>query len=221
LNDLTFERESHTYRVGGAIKPSLTQIIRAVKVQGIDPAKRARSLFDYSFLNPNEADAVLLRGRWVHDLVALHLNQGPLSEEVAKRIRNTAPDWWPYFGSFLRWFETNPTIAVEFVETPMYSPRLDFCTTPDFVCVLRAEPTIVELKTGMATDDAKIQTAGQAMALEEQVGYSHRDKLHQRFALELHADGKPGTLIPHRDHVADRANFMALLRVYRLLTQEG
>jgi hypothetical protein len=216
--ELTFEKADHLYRVDGVPKPSLTQILRAVQVWD---GKHARSLFDYSHLKGEKADEVLLRGRWVHDLCALFLTKGPIPEAAGKAIYDSAPDWWGYFISFRGWYYTLSGIQLDFIETPMYSARLGFCTTPDLVCVLRAEPTIIEFKTGTATDDARIQTAGQALVLEEQPGYRYHDKLHRRFALELHADGKPGTLIPHRDHINDRADFLALLRTYRLLTKEN
>jgi hypothetical protein len=214
MPDLTFEREGHIYEWHGVIKPSLTQILRAVKV--LTP-RRLTSFFDYSFLSEAEADEALMRGRWVHDLAALRLTKGPLPESLLDRLKETQPQWFSYYPSFEVFLQTQPTLEPLMLETPMYSALHDFCTTPDLVCFLQGELSIVEFKTGVATDDAAVQTAGQALAIAEQASYEHHRKLHRRFALELRADGRPAKLIPHRDHVRDRSNFLSILNVFHLL----
>jgi len=217
MPELTFEREGHVYRVDGLVKPSLTQILRAVKVEVQDgEVTRLRSLFDYSFLDQSKADEVLLRGRWVHDLAALRLTRGPLPQKLIDRLKEMQPEWFTYYPGFETWLDTQPTLEPLIVETSMYSALYDFCTTPDLVCLFQGAPTIIEFKTGIATPDAAIQTAGQAVVIGEQKSYAHHGKLHHRFALELRPDA-PARLIPHKNHGKDRNDFLSVLNVYRLL----
>ena len=217
MPELIFQEEGHVYIYDGVIRPSLTQILRAVRVRRDDGSEGA--FFNYDFLSESKSDDVMARGTWVADAVAALIQYGQPSfpSSILEQLEAEAPRWFPFFLPFTRWLPRAMAsgFAPLLVEKPLYSRRHGFAGRPDLVCILNGRrPSIVEIKTGSALPETAIQTAGQAVLLEDQEDYPHRQEAHDRYALELPARGE-AQLIPHRNHAQDRSLFLATLTLYR------
>ncbi len=214
---IELEEEGHVYTVDGAVKPSITQILSAVKVELPDGSLKC--CFDYGFLSEIRAQQVMARGTWVADLVAWRMTSGGRFARGARAmIARTWPGWWPYYLSFEVWMAQAGTVIPLIVEQIMYSEMHDFCGRPDLIMGWRGELWTTEIKTGHVIDDTAYQTAAQNILLREHPDYPMRGKLHRRMALELHGDGsiaKP-VVFPPGDEPHDRATFLAMRRVYGL-----
>jgi hypothetical protein len=241
-----FDPTLHQYRVGGIVKPSVTQILGSVgarvEIECDDGKfKMWKSFFDYSFLSDYDADIAKARGSWVADLIAYELKKqvsgrwSPLTEGLSRRQRERLsqsecyPDiigeaWLPYYDCFERWYTGRRDLKTIFVEKPLYDPSLDCCGSPDWFGTMDGKYTIIDWKTGMASPDTRYQTAAYKALIEAQHDLQkasndpHKNFIH-RAALELHNDGTDAKLImyPIQDAANDRGVFLAARRIYQAI----
>jgi hypothetical protein len=216
--DLIFHEDGHRYEVDGVIKPSITQILRAVRVHRADGSVGA--WFDYGFLTGDKSREALERGRWVAELAAervRRVSMGPFPPATLAALERSAPDWFAYFPPFERWLaaELADGFAPLMIEQALFSPTHDFAGRPDLICIRRGRrPTIIEIKTGIAPDETAVQTALQELLLHDQLNYPYRGQRHDRFALEL-APGREARMIQHLDALGDRNLALAALTIFR------
>ncbi len=224
MYDLQFEDLEHVYRVDGIVRPSITQILRAVRVHRDDGT--IASWFDYSMLSETKSYEVKSRGTWVADCVAarlLRLDQGPFPPAVLAALEAEAPEWFPFYTPFENWLtdELARGFSPLIVERPLYSMRYGYAGRPDLICLrLGNRPSVVEVKTGHALVETAVQTAAQEVLLQDQPDYEYRLQPHDRFALQL-TPGERAKLIPHRNTTQDRAHWMACLTIFQAHQQHG
>lgn len=232
---IDFDPETHIYRVGGIIKPSVTQVLGAVGARvTTDEGSFFRTFFDYSFLPDETADVAKTRGRWVADLIAWSLKQR-VSDRVigltdTQRGHLFASEcypgifgqsWLPYYDCFERWYCGRRDLKTLFVERPLYDPAMDCCGSPDWFGTMGGKYTIIDWKTGIASPDTRYQTAAYKALIEAEPHIFNRivrrEFIH-RAALELHADGTDAKLImyPIQDDANDRGVFLAARRIYQV-----
>lgn len=239
---IDFDAATHIYRVGGIVKPSVTQVLGAVgariQVEGDDgPFKMWRSFFDYSFLPAEAADVAKSRGSWVADLIAWRLNHQPkpfaglLTPLQRTRLSQSecypgvlGSAWLPYYDCFERWYTGRRDLKTIFVEKPLYDASMDCCGSPDWFGTIDGHYTIIDWKTGMASPDTRYQTAAYKLLIESQHNlrlYDCRDGFIRRAALELHDDGTDAKLImyPIGDDTNDRGVFLAARRIYQVVAE--
>jgi hypothetical protein len=128
--------ESHVYRLGAEVLPSITQVLQDV------------GIVDYGFLAPEERDAAMAKGRLIHLQTELD-DRGALDESLADM---GYVDGWR---AFRRDYEFTPAHR----EKMVYHPVFFYAGTPDAVNA----DTVVEIKTGVPQSWVKYQLAAQAM----------------------------------------------------------
>lgn len=133
--EFTFDEESHTYRLGNQILPSITQILDEL---GYIDKTGYREEHRY-------------RGSYVHWCIRL-INEGRLDRNEID------PNFVGYVDAcFLAMadLKIEPTIF----EKPMYHPTLLFAGTPDMI----TDDAVWEVKTGEIKPWVKLQTIGQEL----------------------------------------------------------
>jgi hypothetical protein len=189
MRKIEFDSATHTYKLNGIVKPSVTQVLGAVgarvTIEGDDgPFKMWKSFFDYSFLPEDAADVAKSRGSWVADLIAWWLNKQiraehdrpyPLSSLQTSRLSNDecypgifGREWLPYFYCFEDWWNSRRDLKTIFVEKPLYDPELDCCGSPDWFGTMDGRYAIIDWKTGIASEDTRYQTAAYEMLIKAQ-----------------------------------------------------
>jgi hypothetical protein len=134
---ISFDKESHTYKVGGLIKPSVTQVLDIM-----------------GYISPFcKSDTAASRGSEIH-LALEEFDKGllvtdGLDEGMAKCINQ--------YKNYLR--DVQPTFTD--IECLLYDEVLDVCGTVDRAGI---EPEfIMDIKTGTIPESARLQTAAYAM----------------------------------------------------------
>lgn len=184
-----FDAATHTYRVNGVVKKSVTQILAA------------SGLFDMEFFKESGRD----RGRRVHKGCALidakQLDWSTVEEEDIPRLQ-----------AYER-FVLDTGFKASGFEQPLYSKLLDVCCTPDVWGELNGYGSVIERKTGAARElYERLQTVVQYQALRENFPEL---KLSKRFALYLSDDGYKLSA-PMLNHTKDMHDFLAVKRYVEL-----
>lgn len=193
-NDLAFDEEAHRYLLKNRPIPGLTSVLTLT------------GFVDKTWFTEEGRD----RGTRVHAacqyLAEDELDWATVGEDILPRVKA--------FERFLE--EYKPTLLG--AEWLMASRVYGFGCRHDFLFDVPAlgGPGIYEVKTGAAGLAAKLQTAGQKVALEENFGFKNL----KRFGFELNREGK-ARLIPHTDS-ADRPMILnAVAMVNRRINEDG
>lgn len=161
-----FDKETHTYTTArGKVIPNITTMLED------------SGWIDTRWYTQAGRD----RGADVHDLTAdydlgvldLDTYQGehrPRLLAYREALRRLQPVRWTH------------------IEQPFYSVRYGFAGTPDRVGLVRGMMAVPDTKSGAATDAEPIQTALQALLVEDVVGLPARAI--QRFTIRLLESGK-------------------------------
>jgi hypothetical protein len=179
----------HRYFVGGREVPGNTAILRA-------------SGYGHGYGTPTD----LVRGKHVHEAARLfdlgRLDWTTVSETIGPYVTGWAA------------FRRVSGFVPKLVEVPLFCKRHGFATRPDRVGILNKRWAVVQIKTGSADQSVGLQTAGEALAAEEQL---HRPL--ERFVVVLSGNGwfslKPLT------SRADRPAFLAALATWNRRRQLG
>lgn len=107
-----FEEGSHTYRVDGRVKLSVTQILKAVYPDV------------YANIPAEILDRKARLGTATHKVIELYLNQRLDDKSVHAEVR-------PYFDSWLAWWAKNSTAPFK-SERKFYCVAGDYCGAIDF-----------------------------------------------------------------------------------------
>lgn len=144
---LTFDPEPHVYRLGGAVIPGLTDLLRP--------------LVNFDYVPPATLEAARERGGVLHKCIELD-HDGGLDEGTVDPVVRPYFDAWRAFRS-----DIGPFVVLG-IETPIASRTYRYGCTPDLWGRLDGRPCVIEIKTTAADHPTHaVQTAGQAQALIE------------------------------------------------------
>ncbi len=193
---LEFDAATHTYRAGGVIVPSVTQVLEAVGV------------VDYSYLPPSTRNMALQRGSYVH-LACQMDDEGDLDEDALD------PALLPYVAAW-RAFRAERGFTFQEIERRVHSARYGYAGTLDRTGTnADGDLCLIDIKTSRAEGWVRLQTAAYAGAQDEPRRYL-------RGCAELHADGTYRALwFPATEFQADFNGFLSCLHVFRLQEKFG
>lgn len=161
---LTFESESHTYRLGGLIVPSVTQIMRPL------------SETVYRDIDGDTLGIAARRGTAVHTAIEFHANYG--IDDCPDSVRG-------YFDGYLKWREAwGPDIKS--TEMSVWHSTLRYAGTVDMLAFMGDKMTLIDIKTTAAHNPmlTSVQLEAYRQALE-----SHGQAIDQVAVLYLRKDG--------------------------------
>lgn len=166
-NRLDFDPESHTYRVGDRVLPSVTQLLRPIG-------------FDYDTVPPNTLQHAAERGTAVH-LATEFYDDGDLDEESIDL------EILPYVEAW-RLFRRESGFEVYRSEVRVYSERHQFAGTFDCLGVLNGKLAIVEKKTtAVLHPSTAIQVSAYMRAFNE--GKPREEQAKRCYSVHLRRDG--------------------------------
>lgn len=129
-----FDPETHTYRVDGVVRPSVTEILRTANL-----SDNGMSAGGWE-IDADVLDNAAERGTMVHLAVELDC-QGVLDED------SVDDEIWPYVEAWREFVADTGFVRIA-NELPIYEPMGDYCGTLDLLGYIGEELTIIDLKTG-------------------------------------------------------------------------
>lgn len=189
---IEFDPDTHTYRVDGAVVPSVTQILAP--------------LHDFAGIPADVLDNAADRGTAVHKATELYdlelLDEESLDDEVAAYLEG------------YRRFRADTGFEPERVETRVHSARYGYAGTLDRTGRLGRRKVLIDIKSGAQSPVTGPQTAAYQQALEEMTGA----KVSRRYGLYL----SPGDyrLVPY-DERSDWHVFVSALSVFNFMRRHG
>lgn len=157
---IDFDPDTHTYRVQGAVKPSVTQILKP--------------LCGYEWVSQEVLERKGDIGRATHKAVELWLSPEGLDEtSLHESVR-------PYFDAYRRFHDAvKPEILA--TEQQVYHETMGYCGTLDLEAFMFGELSMPDIKTvAQMGPVVGIQTAAYSQA---------RGGSHVRYGLQLRPDG--------------------------------
>lgn len=141
--NLTFEPESHTYRLEGKVIPSVTQILTS------------EGFIDGSWFTEYSRD----RGTKVHRAIELY-DDGDLDEERLDPVLR------PYLEAWKR-FKAHASVSVLRSEIQLASEAYQFAGTVDKTALLGGMKAVLDIKTGEVQPWTGLQLAAYQLLLAE------------------------------------------------------
>lgn len=192
---LTFDEETHTYRLDGQVVPSVTQVIRplfASSQQWWKDEHRERGQ------KVHEATAAMDR-----NMVAAVGSESMGYVDAYQRFRHEKPNWTPLL-----------------IEQAVYSERYRFAGTLDRVFSDgEGTPILLDIKTSKTVSKATaLQLAAYEVAFKETYGPVQWP--FQAYALHLSPDGKY-RLVRFDDMAEARQAFLAALTLFNWRAKNG
>ena len=189
---LEFDVDTHTYRVGGAVWPSVTQILQATGVST-----------RWSDLPPSARAAVELKrdiGAKVHEACRLldlgKLSWGSLDDAL-----------FGYVEAWERYVKESGITGWALIEQPMAHATWGYAGTPDR---LTDEGLLTDIKCGDPDDAAgQYQTAAYAELIKVNLGRT----VSGRECVRLYADGRY-TLDPYPRSAEDQRRWFSILTTF-------
>lgn len=185
---IEFDPVAHAYRVDGRPVASVTQILGAVLGNDFER-------IDAAVL----ADA-MARGTAVHYACELDDGNDLDYDGLHPRVR-------PYVDQYRR-FKVESGATILAVERQLYNAAYNYVGTSDRKMIVNRKRATVDIKTGVKSPKAALQTAGYALA--EEVCHE-AEPIEARYSLHLTPDSYE--LVPHKDP-NDRAVFLSVCNVY-------
>ena len=188
---LTFNPIEHIYRLDGVVIPGFSEIAKAMGIS------------DYSGASIEILEAARNFGKQMHLATKLwdEKNLGLLPKPLIP--------WMETYKKFLKNYSVK--IIQKYIEKPICSYRYRFGVTPDRICLVSGELSVLEIKTTtVMPNSVKLQTAAQTLAAEEYYGI----RIRKRYGLKL----SPGDykVYPYKDEM-DKQVFIAFLSAYNWL----
>ena len=176
-----YNEDLHEYRIDGTQVPSVTTILRAA------------GLYKENYFSDDARN----RGTYIHKAI-LYLIQDDLVED------SVPSEYLGYVNAFRRFIsEVDIKIDISRCEVPLFSEAYRYGGTPDIVGIMNDMDVLLDVKTGIESTVAGIQTAAYEQLLCQHV---------KRYGLYLKAGGKY-KLIPYTDR-NDIKIFNAALTLY-------
>jgi hypothetical protein len=155
--ELTFHVESHTYRYGGRVVPSVTQVLRPID--------------NFDRVDPELLERARRFGSHAHQATDL-FDRGELDED------SLDPGLSPHLAGYkLFLFETG--FVVTHSEQQIYNPRQKYAGTLDKRGTWKGTTWLLDLKSGAIPRGVGLQTAGYQMACPD------HDRPRKRLCLQL------------------------------------
>lgn len=198
---LTFHDPSHTYRLGGKVLPSVTQIIKNMGL-GVD----------YSAVPPDVLRRAAARGSEVHRLTAL-MDRGEFDANT-----EFDPALEPYLDA---WAKYRASAEWEFIliEEPLASEADATAGTVDRFGLRQGRPSILDIKCALSYHRSyELQVNGGYRSLLIANGIiKEREDVVDRIIIQLKRDGTFETHDPPRglNHVVALAQWRAALNLYK------
>jgi len=189
--DITFDRETHVYRVDSRKVDSVTQILEI--------------LAPYAGVHPDILEAARQLGTNVHLTTELH-DRGDLDEERLDPLLLFYLDGWKNFLS-----DTGFTIT--HIEEIVYSKTYNYIGTFDRAGILNGKECVLDIKTtAFQTKTHPLQLAAYAQAFKESGGFQSPN----RYTLRLTPAYPRGYRLEQHEGKLDLSNFLACLTVHNL-----
>lgn len=193
--NLTFERETHTYHLDGAVVPSVTQVLAP--------------LYDFERI-PRD---VLERKRQIGDSLDIAIQLELAADLVEESID---PSILGYLEAFRRFRVEQQFIAVE-IQKPVYSKMFRFAGTPDAWGSIKGHDAVPDWKATYAMHPAvALQTAGY-------LGAGHEQGLLKattaRYGVQFCEDGRYN-IVPYKDK-SDWGIFLSFLSTHNWRVKNG
>jgi hypothetical protein len=194
VNTITLDEDTHTYRVAGRVRIGVTEVFSGLH------------LIDVSHFTDYHRN----RGHAVHAAVRYWL-------EGALKWSSVDPAIVGHVRSAIKFIE-DAKLVVSRVETPLFSPKHDFCGTADFIGTILGELAVIDWKSGQIGPTTGMQTAAYALALEEEaIGPRPH---YRRIGVALDSGGGMPKKKDFKDH-RDERRFLAALDLYRTYVWKG
>jgi hypothetical protein len=144
MSELTFDRETHTYRYGGKVVPSVTQVLRRID--------------NFEFVPADVLERARIFGMHVHMATDL-FDRGELDEDDLDVVL------LPYLNAY-KLFLRETGFVVTQSEQQIYNPRQRYAGTLDKRGTWKASTWLLDLKSGAVPRSVGLQTAGYQQACE-------------------------------------------------------
>jgi hypothetical protein len=160
---LTYDPENHVYKVDGAIKPSVTQIISNVGAR--KPGKDGKSYwspigFDDRFFDDSGNSSTF--GKHFHFVARCKVQEKDVEYDSKMR------PWVRGLEKFMKKEKKIiSNIQQQLVEIPLYSEKYGFAGIPDWHFISLASIYVIDWKTGTFRKSSRIQTAAYAQLVAE------------------------------------------------------
>lgn len=189
LNELTFEENSHTYKLNGIIIPSVSTIM--------EPLNHAK----YSGIKESTLAAAAEKGTIVHNAIENWIKFG---------IEDVPSEYKGYFDCFLEfWNMYSPEVIGS--ELRIYHKQLSYGGTIDLLANISGELTLVDYKSVYTVSE---MTCGVQLEAYSQALTSHAINIQKKKILHLTKNGKMDIIdFPVKDAQRWRV-FGALKTVY-------
>lgn len=158
--ELTFEEDTHTYRLNGLTIPSVTTLMKPLSDDF------------YRTVDQSVLDRAAKRGTAIHNAIENFTEFG---------VVDIAPQYAGYFDSFLQWWELRKPEPLA-KEHRVYHKILRYAGTADLICVMGGRLTLVDYKSSAQVNEklCAVQLEGYDRAFE-----SHGVKVDDRLILHL------------------------------------
>lgn len=168
MNELQFNQETHTYRLGGMVIPSVTQALGGA------------GLIDTRWYTPEACQL----GTYVHEATELY-DMGVLDVDALD------PVVAGYLGAWRR-FRGNTGCEILDIERRECSQLHLFAGTVDRVLTIDGVRFVIDIKTGQPEPWHRLQTAAYAMMLAERGEHCERASIYLdpgvKYKLRIHDD---------------------------------
>lgn len=190
-----FDANTHTYRVYGERKVSVTEALSLV----------TDSL--YARIDPAVLEHAQRRGTFVHRACELHA-LGTLDESTVD------PELAPYLDAFRKFLDDTGFVVIH-TEKRLYDRLRDYCGTADIIGLLNGEPVVLDIKTPAQIN--RLAVGAQLAAYKAAFNSMYRaNPVTGRVALRL---GETGYRLDRFTDADDLKNFAACLAAYRFKEQ--
>lgn len=191
MNVLTFDAETHTYRVGEEVIPSVTQILKDV------------GLIDTSFFKPEHAE----RGTVVHAATQFFDETGMDDDTVPDDLLGYLEAW--------KKFREETGFTPSHIEQSLYSKQGYAGTVDRIGKTHKINPILLDIKTGPPQPWHRLQLAAYALMSKHELNIP----VWQSWGVHLTRDGKYS--VETYKSIDDAADWLACLRVYQLKQGEN
>lgn len=165
FQELTFEENSHTYRLDGMAIPSVTTLMKPLSDDF------------YHTVDPEVLDKAAKRGTAVHNAIENYITYG---------MEDIEPSYEGYLEGFLAWWRRVKPKPLA-TECQVYHKILRYAGTSDLLCEINGRLTLVDYKSSAQVNSklCAVQLEGYDRAWE-----SHGVKIDDRLILHLQRNGQ-------------------------------
>ena len=191
MSQLTFDPETHTYRVGDTVLPSVTQILKSV------------GLIDTTHFKPEHSE----RGTTVHEATQFWDETGMVDDTIPEELLGYLDAW--------KRFREETGFTPSHIEQSFYSQQ-GYAGTVDRIGKTHSvNPILVDIKTGAPQPWHRLQLAAYSILAKQNLDLP----IWETWGVHLKKDGKY-SVEPYRQ-IEHSADWLAVLRVYQLIKGDG